>query len=161
MQALANYVRPETLRNFAAASLTVPFAVAAQLRGERGCCGRGLGGDDVDRREDDRFPISTGPTAHAMAEAFERHVPSQPILVHDVYWGAISYHFRRPLIYVREPEALPDLLRRPDVPAYAIVMNTTWEGTRELWAGFEKIDESWLEARKVALLRRSGEERPQ
>jgi hypothetical protein len=62
---------------------------------------------------------------------------------------------------VGEAEALRDFLRRPDAPAYAIVMNTTWEGARGLWAGFDKIDESRLEARRVAFLRRSGGERPQ
>ena len=163
---VANYIRPEALAHLAAAlSLTaIPLAVAARLRGEA----RLLAGvvsvaimligvktialPDLDRAYSPRH----------LAEAFERHVPEgQPILVHDVYWGSLSYHFHRPLIYVGEPEALPGFLRRPDAPAYAIVMNTTWEGTRGLWAGFEKIDESRLEARRVAFLRRSGEERPQ
>jgi hypothetical protein len=163
---LANYVRPETLAQLAAgASLTaIPIAVAARLRGEaRLYAGavsvamlliavKAIALPDLDRAYSPRH----------VAEAFEPHVPpGQPILVHDVYWGTISYHFHRPLIYVREAEALPGLLQRPDVPAYAIVMNTTWEGTRDLWAGFEKIEESWLEARRVALLRRSGQERPQ
>jgi hypothetical protein len=163
---LANYVRPETLAHLAAgASLTaIPVAVAARLRGAaRLYAGvvsvammlvalKATALPDLDRAYSPRH----------MAEAFEPHVPEgQPILVHDVYWGTISYHFHRPLIYVREPEALPGLLQRPDGPAYAIVPNTTWEDTRELWAGFEKIEESRLEARRIALLRRSGEERPQ
>jgi hypothetical protein len=97
-----------------------------------------------------------------MAAAFERHVPEgQPILVYGIYWGSLSYHFRHPLIYADEPEALTGLARGPEAPAYAIAMNSRWERAPELWAGFEKIDEIRLEARRVALLRRSGDDRPQ
>jgi len=164
--ALANYVRPETLTQLAAAlSLTaIPLAIAARLRGEaRLFAGvvsvammliavKTIALADLDRAYSPRH----------LSEAFERHVPEgQPILVHDVYWASISYHFHRPLIYETEPEAVPGARRGPEAPAYVIVMNTTFESAPERWAGYEKIDEAWLEARRVALLRRSGEERPQ
>jgi 4-amino-4-deoxy-L-arabinose transferase-like glycosyltransferase len=162
----ANYIRPETLAHLAATlSLTaIPLAVAARLRGEaRLFAGvaavaimlvgvKTIALADLDRAYSPRH----------MAAAFEAHVPEdQPILVHDIYWGSLSYHFRHPLIYTDEPGASPARSQGPGAPAYAIVMNSSWERRPDLWAGFDKIDEIRLEGRKVALLRRSGEERPQ
>jgi hypothetical protein len=162
----ANYIRPETLAHVAAAlALTaIPLAVAARLKGEaRLFAGvvsvaimligvKTIALPDLDRAYSPRH----------MAAAFERHVPEgETILVYDIYWGSLSYHFRHPLVYADEPEALTDVLRAPEAPAYAIVRNSRWERMPELWAGFEKIDEIRLEASRVAFLRRSGGERPQ
>jgi 4-amino-4-deoxy-L-arabinose transferase-like glycosyltransferase len=160
---VANYVRPETLTQAAAAlSLTaIPLAIAARLRGEA----RLLAGiiavammviavkaivlPDLDRIYSPRHT----------AALFERHVPTgQPILVYDVYWGSLSYHFDRSLIYVEEADALSRALNGPEAPNYVIVANSLWTGRPDLWAGFEKIDESRLETRELALLHRSGEE---
>jgi 4-amino-4-deoxy-L-arabinose transferase-like glycosyltransferase len=160
---VANYVRPETLAHAAAAlSLTaIPLAIAARLRGEA----RLLAGviavammviavkaivlPDLDRIYSPRHT----------AARFERHVPEgQTILVYDVYWGSLSYHFDRPLIYVEEADALASALDGSEAANYVIVADSIWTGRPDLWAGFEKIDESRLETRGLALLRRSEEE---
>ena len=160
---VANYLQPETLTRAAAAlSLTaIPLAIAARLRGEaRLFAGviavammvfavKAIVLPDLDQVYSPR---------HAAA-LFERHVPEgQPILVYDVYRGSLSYHFDRPLIYVEEAEALALALVEPGAPNYVIVANSTWTGRPDLWAEFEKIDESRLETRDLALLRRRREE---
>jgi 4-amino-4-deoxy-L-arabinose transferase-like glycosyltransferase len=156
---LSAYIRPETLQ-FAAIALTltaIPLALATRMRGER----RLLAGiasvavmvialkaiilPDLDRAYSPRHAAAT----------FEPLVPNgAPIVVYGFYWGALSYHFDRPLIYVESPGDLRTELAAQTHPNFAIATMGDWAGNPDLWEGFVKIGESRLEKTRFVLLKR-------
>lgn len=156
---LTNYVSLETL-NLTAATLSltaIPLAIAARLRGEARLYSgiaaaaimviavKAIVVPDLDRVFSPR---------HAAAQ-FETLVPAdQQILVYNVYWGSLSYHFDHPLVYVYSAEELQDRMKKLTGPAYVIARTDHWRREADLWQGFAPIAESRLETTELVLLER-------
>jgi 4-amino-4-deoxy-L-arabinose transferase-like glycosyltransferase len=158
---LATYVGPETLRaaSGALALTAIPLALAARMRGEaRLYAGiasvaimifslKAIALPDLDRVYSPR---------HA-ATAFEQLVPSgDPIVVYRFYWGSLSYHFDRPLIYVETPGELQERLASEPRLDFVIATDGDWARDRILRDGFTKVGDGRLETTRFVLLRRNG-----
>ena len=103
------------------------------------------------------MPISIAPTARAqLAAAVDAAVPDDlPLVIYRVYEGSLSYHYRKPNLYVYDPAALKSATLDAPGDDWVLAPIGIWQRQPALFPGFVQVSEHQIELTRLVLLHRS------